>query len=146
MKRASETGGGGPPQKRQATMAAFFSSPSLEGVPKFAVSHHVLCPYCTKKIAGTERSLAGGLKTHVMVTHPFEFMEASMRAERATSLITRSIFDLEPMSSIPEGTEPSDISQIGGDPAAPTPNSISSPNPKTLRHSYSIKDKFMVLK
>jgi len=128
-------------KKRQATLGAFFRRPdgtAAAAIPRFVPDgYSVKCDYCDRVLkSSTESALPGALKVHCLTHHGLEYTEVSARVDAAVRYVHTTVFDYEPMETIPE--EPVAIIVI----AEPPPAAV--PNPKQLRHSY--KQKFHLLK
>jgi hypothetical protein len=144
MRRVGE-GGGEPPSKkpRQATLSYFLLnkdgqpfSKVVESAPIGQKDFSLPCPYCDRLLASDHKaSLPGALRLHVQLIHVSQYLEFSTRESAAVSFIRQSIFEIEPMPTIAEEPEEPLL------PAAPF-----APKPKLQRHSYSLKDKYTVLK
>jgi hypothetical protein len=70
--------------------------------------------------------------------HTVEVVEASSRVEGATRFVRESVFDFEPLEPIPEEPE---NTNTGNDNPAVDPS-----KPKQLRHSYTVKQKYFLLR
>jgi hypothetical protein len=130
----------GPQPKKQATMAAFYKRADGSEVdgPRFVPDdHRMKCPFCDFTIKSQyEAKLAGPMKIHCELKHKIEYAEAQVRLAAAERLVQSSIFDFEPLPTIPEESP----EENGRD------NNETPAKPKILRHSYSIKDKYRLLK
>lgn len=127
--------------KRQATLATFFTARDgtpLAG-PRFAVNESRLqCPYCDFVLKSEfEASLAGNMKNHCVSKHTVEVVEASARVDGALRFVRESLFDFQPLEPIAEV----DVEVHEEDRSVDTPS-----KPKVLRHSYTTKQKYYVLK
>lgn len=125
------------------------------------------CPYCSKQVSSkVVSSLHGALRVHVQMIHPDDFFEAASRLQAALSSVRlRSLFDLEPMETIPGDKESVDAGEEDDDededeedetsgwsaadappPALPGPLAAAPPKKKKAkRHSYTLKQKFKAL-
>ncbi len=124
-----------PPSKKQATLGNFFQRRSgvpLPG-PLFVEQASLKCPYCDFVVRSEfEPSLAGNLKNHCVHKHTIEVVEAKARIDGALRFVERCVFDFTPLPPIPETPE--------------LPSATSDSGAKVLRHSYTIKQKYFLLK
>jgi hypothetical protein len=82
-----------------------------------------------------------------MAAHTEEYLETKYRQESVVRHLRESIFDFVPLETIPEIPEPPPVAHPDALPAfAPTGAPGPPSKPKFLRHSYSIKDKYYLLK
>lgn len=148
MRRLADGEGSAPPAKRQATLARFFpGAPALANVPDTIPEELVLkCSYCDKVVIGNFSAAPGGLKLHVKACHPFEHQEAELQADRVSSFISATLFDFEPMELIPEGIDLPDNSNNDLNGRVDEEMRGEGEKAKILRHSYTVKDKYKVLR
>lgn len=145
MRRVAEVPPEGEQERRkvQRTLANFFKKSdgsALEGALVVVDERPSrACPDCGMIIRATaERALSGALTVHRHFAHPEELYAMEARISSASLFLRQSVFDFEPLEPlVEEADEPQD--------AQPEQGPVLG-KPKKLRHSYTLKQKYLLLK
>ena len=148
MRRAIEVGAEQNPRPtKQAMLGNYFQR--VDGLPISPPKNFKLaCPYCTF-VSESEISMAslpGALSVHVQIKHPEDFLDASIRLQSALSYVNRTMFDFEPMHSIPEEdamvVDAMVVEELANDPPG-ADEQVEHGKGILLRKSYTLKQKFL---